>query len=416
MNETGLFRSQALAFKRDRPLGEAIGIASPALPLLTALASAAALALIAFACWGEYTRKAHVSGYLAPSMGLIKVYAPQSGTIVEKQVVEGQSVKAGDTLYVLSTESGSKETPQVQTAALEQLRQRRDSLTAELNQRAELDHIEYQALLDREQGLRRELQQLDGEIATQQARVDGSASSAERFRQLAGKHFVSPVQIQQKQDEWLDNQGKLQALQRNRLTAQRDLQATQTDIAGARLKFQNQRAAIERNISELNQKITESESRRTIVISAPEDGTATAILAERGQVANPANPLLSILPAGAALRAQLMVPSSAIGFVETDQTVLIRYQAFPYQRFGSYSGRIVEIAKTLISPKDADLPIELQEPAYRVTVALDRQAVSAYKQEMPLQSGMRLDADICLDTRRLIDWVFDPLYSLTGRV
>ncbi|WP_165786326.1 hypothetical protein [Methylomonas sp. Kb3] len=53
---------------------------------------------------------------------------------------------------------------------------------------------------------------------------------------------------------------------------------------------------------------------------------------------------------------------------------------------------------------------------YRVTVEIDKQAVQAYRQDIPLQSGMLLDADIWLDHRRLIEWVFDPLYSILGRV
>lgn len=200
------------------------------------------------------------------------------------------------------------------------------------------------------------------------------------------------------------------------MTLERDIRATQLEVDSSQMKFKNQRAAIERSISTLNQNITESESRRNIVITAPHDGTATAILAEQGQNAGTANPLLSILPAGAELRAQLLVPSSAVGFVETGQTVAIRYQAFPYQRFGSQRGRIAEIAKTLITPKDADLPVTLQEAVYRVTVVLDKQSVQAYRQEIPLQSGMLLDADIWLDHRRLIDWIFEPLYSIAGRV
>ena len=43
-------------------------------------------------------------------------------------------------------------------------------------------------------------------------------------------------------------------------------------------------------------------------------------------------------------------------------------------------------------------------------------AVTAYGTELPLQAGMVLDADIALDQRRIFEWVFDPLYSITGRL
>jgi membrane fusion protein len=54
------------------------------------------------------------------------------------------------------------------------------------------------------------------------------------------------------------------------------------------------------------------------------------------------------------------------------------------------------------------------EPVYRVTVELARQTATAYGEEVALQPGMQLEADVLIETRRLYRWVLDPLYSLTG--
>ena len=188
------------------------------------------------------------------------------------------------------------------------------------------------------------------------------------------------------------------------------------DLTTTDLRATNQRSAIERDITALEQELSEHEARRTIVITAPSDGIVTAILAERGQTTQATAALLSIVPSGATLQAQLLVPSRAIGFIKNNQTVAVRYQAFPYQHFGSQHGRITEISRTLITPSDVQLPISFQEPVYRVTVALDAQSIMAYDQDVALQSGMLLDADIWLDRRRIIDWVFDPLLSVTKKV
>ena len=56
------------------------------------------------------------------------------------------------------------------------------------------------------------------------------------------------------------------------------------------------------------------------------------------------------------------------------------------------------------------------EPLYRITVALDQQAVSAYGQTQPLVAGMQLEADVLLDRRRLIEWLFEPVLGIAGRV
>jgi membrane fusion protein len=109
--------------------------------------------------------------------------------------------------------------------------------------------------------------------------------------------------------------------------------------------------------------------------------------------------------------------------------VQLRYQAYPYQRFGHYEGVVASVSRTALSP--ADLPPQLAalpgltgfsagagagaEPGYRITVELASQTVTAYGAEVPLQPGMTLEADIALERRRLFQWVLDPLYAMTGQ-
>jgi membrane fusion protein len=411
-----LFRQEALDFHREKLLGDVVLVRPLSVSLLTGAAVCIALTVVGFACWGEYTRKAHVTGYLEPNKGLIKVYAPQAGTLIEKHVTEGQGVKQGDILFVVSSERSSRETPEAQAAAMAQLRRRRESLQEELAKQGHIDRIQFSTAQDRVRNLDAELVHLKAELQLQEQRVASAADMTQRYRLLVAKSLASEMQAQQKREELLDQQSKLHSLQRSRLALEGDMHALKRELASSDLKAKNQRAAIERNISALEQELTEYESRRQVVIVAPSDGVVTTILGVQGQNITTSTPLLSLVPAEAVLEAHLLVPSRAMGFLAPRQTVAVRYQAFPYQRFGSAKGRIREIAKTLITPNEVALPVPLQEPVYRVTVALEAQTVTAYGVEIPLQAGMVLDADIWLDQRRILEWVFDPLYSITGRL
>src|SRR6266496_5084154 len=102
----------------------------------------AALAFISFAVWGEYTRKAHVSGYLVPSRGFVKVYAHDVGTITERRVEEGQAVKKGDILYVLSLDRGSNAGLQAGQVALDETRRRREALLKEKLKLAQIGRVQ----------------------------------------------------------------------------------------------------------------------------------------------------------------------------------------------------------------------------------------------------------------------------------
>ena len=406
------FRQAALDHNHNRGLGEVVFATSPAALSLGLVAIFIAVLILAFAWWGEFTRKAHVEGFLIPDKGLIKSYTPTAGTVIDKQVSEGQAVKSGDVLIILSTERGSLQTTEVQATTIALLKQRRDSLQTELIAQVEIDELQSRTLQERITGLETELEKIDVALATQQQRLAAAEKSAKRFTKLESHRFVDATQVQRQMDAALDQRGRLQDLERSRLAVERELSALKLDRVSIKLKSKKNRAAIERKINIIEQELTEYESHRHIVITAPADGIVTTILVEQGQRANPNTPLLSLIPAGTVLEAQLLVPSRAIGFVSPTQDVALRYQAFPHQRFGHYKGQVKEISKTLITPTEANLPVSLQEPVYLVTVSLDEQAVNAYGRELPLQPGMLLEADIKLDRRTIIEWVFDPLYTL----
>lgn len=411
---SSLFRQEAIAHQQEVKMGDVFALKTTSLHYLTTLFVLLAIVLLTFLGLGDYTRKARVTGFLAPSAGMVKVFTPQSGRVSETRVSEGQTVQAGDILLVLSAEQASLESPDAHAAAIASIIARRDSLLGELEQQDDLNRIQWHQMHTQATALQHEIAQLDREIAVQQQRVDGAASTLEKFRNLHRQHFVSDVQWQEKQDHALAQQASLQNLGRDRLTLERELHAIGSAIAASRFEFARQRAELDRTISQQEQQITEYQAKRSIVITAPTAGTVTAILLQKGQVANVQTPLLSILPQDSHWQAHLLVPSHAIGFISAGQTVALRYQAFPYQRFGSQSGLVTEISRTIIRPGEADFPVQLNEPAYRVVVAPDQQTLQAYAHTMPLQAGMLLDADIRLDRQSLLEWVFDPLYSLTG--
>ncbi|MFN7400550.1 MAG: HlyD family efflux transporter periplasmic adaptor subunit [Sandaracinobacter sp.] len=150
-------------------------------------------------------------------------------------------------------------------------------------------------------------------------------------------------------------------------------------------------------------------------ITAPIKGRVTAVQAASGRFADGRVPLLTIVPEGAIMRAELYAPSRAMGFVQPGQEVRVMYDAFPYQRFGSFAGRVEQVSRTVIAPGEADAPLQLTEPVYRIRVALPQQGVPAYGGVAPLQPGMTLKANIVLERRSFLQWLLDPIMAVRNR-
>ncbi|PFH08693.1 membrane fusion protein [Collimonas sp. PA-H2] len=416
-----LFREQAVTAQQSKWLGDIVLIRPLSFAFLTACAALLALLVCAFLACGSYTKHSTVSGQLLPSSGLIKVYAPQSGIVIQQHVKEGQALQAGEILYVLSSERQSSTQGATQAAISSQVEQRQASLRDELQKTRLLQQEERSGLNNKIAGLGNELAKLDKQIAGQQDRVKLAEDALQRYQGLLQQDYISREQFQQKQEDLLDQKNRQQSLERDRISVGRELSAQQSELGGLSLKQQNQLAQIDRTLASTGQELSESEAKRRIVVSAPQAGIATAVLADAGQAVDGNRPLLSIVPAGATLRAELYAPSRAIGFVRPGDQVLIRYQAYPYQKFGHQKGVVESVARTALPNNELNaigVPAggNGSEPMYRITVRLASQQVQAYGRPQPLQAGMLLDADVQQEKLRLYEWVLEPLYSLTGKL
>ena len=411
-----LFRQEAIDAQREKFFGEAT-IARP-LPfwVLTTLAASAALLMIAVAVWGQYTRRERVEGYLALDVGAAKVLIPDAGRIVELMVKEGQEVVLGAPLAKISYDRSTEASSSTSGAVAKELAQRRTILEKEQDQWRDLGEQQVQQLRKKVVGLQSELNQIDAEMKLQQKRLVSAREQAQKFADLAKDKFYSDVAARQKLDDVTDQEIRLQALKRQRITLDRELSNARMEEPTITLKARAQVDQVARQISEVQQTLATEDAKRETVIRAPITGTVTNIAINQGQSVAADSLLATVLPKGSVLHVELLVPTRAIGFVNKGKEVVMRYEAFPFERFGQYRGVIADVSQAVWSAGEKVGPLAIKEPVYRVDVKLDRQTVAALGQEYPLRSGMLVNADILLEKRSLLEWIFEPVIQLRGRL
>ena len=414
MLRTELFRPEALEFHRNnRQWGRVAALQPLSSKVFTWLIAAAVALVITFVVLGQYARKETVIGFLTPTSGTAKIFVPQQpGTIAKVHVKEGQLVQQGQPLLTVETSQVAINGQDVNATVLATLLSQKDLLDKQIAREQDRSTSEHERLTAVIGGLETEIKRLQSEITTQIERIRISERLVAATTELHAKGDMTDIEFSRRQLDALEQHQNLDALgqqlaarQNNLIEARSNLQ--QLPVATAE-KIQNLRT----ELSDAEQRIAQFNGRRAYVLRAPTAGRVSTLQATVGQFADPKSLQMEIVPADSALEAELFVPTRAIGFVRPGQEVRILYEAFPYQQFGAYRGRVTDVSETILTGNDASGPVALKEPAYRVTTALDRQDIDAYGKKIPLQDDMLLRADIILEKRSLMRWLLDPLLSV----
>jgi len=223
-----------------------------------------------------------------------------------------------------------------------------------------------------------QLSLLEKQIAIQKQKISALEKNTNNYKALLNKHFISIPEYQKHEDEYLT----------------------------AKLTLYN----YEKELRQIKEDIH-------YAIKAPIDGTISMLVAMVGDHVTGDTLIASIIPKDSTLEARLLVPTSKAGFIKVGQKVLLKYHAYPYQRYGLYEGVINSIDRSVINPQDLNtlhIPIAMEEAFYRVTAKLRTQAVTIYGKPYPLTAGMLFDAVIIGEKRKIWQWIIDTSFNVKG--
>ncbi|BAP44936.1 HlyD family efflux transporter periplasmic adaptor subunit [Pseudomonas sp. LJDD11] len=420
--EVPLFRPEAMASTQVNRFGRVL-IQQPLGYTVSALLAVALIALIAaFAYFGTYTRKATVTGLLMPEQGIFRLASSGAGYIAQVKVKEGQAVEPGDVLFVVSGERLSA-AGATQQLISEQLNQRQLLLQRNRTLADERTHGQLRMLDARLRSVEEEQARLSEEVQLLGRRVELSHAHLKRQQELVAANFISLAQLQQSEADLLALQGQQQSLRRT----QANLRRERTDLLAQRQdtehRHQGEISDIDSSVAVIRQEQAENEVRGEQIIAAPFSGVVTGLSVQPGQQVAAGALLASVIPRQVKLAAHVYVAARQAGFVEPGQTALMRYAAYPYQKFGSARATVQDIVRSPYALQElpAHIASVLQSAEgatqlfYRVSLAIEAQDLLVYGQRQPLQVGMLLEADIIQDKRRIYEWALEPIYSVTGK-
>jgi membrane fusion protein len=410
-----LFRQQAIDHQRLRIWGE-VALALPAsYALMTSFVAVSVVAALLFISTQTYARKEHAAGFLLPTAGIARIVPPRAGSIATVAVVEGQHVERDAPLLTVSDAVTSEHGENIDAAKLDELHKQRDRLKDQIALEHDNATIEVQRLQAQIDGDNSQIAELQRQLAIQMDRIEIARQQLSGAEELTSKGYLSKVELRRRQDAYLGERESHSALVRDQAAKQAELTGLQDGLRQLPVTTAQRVAQIEASIAEVDTHLKEIEGQRGYQLRAPVAGRVSALQASIGKTADPRIPVLSIVPDDDFLEAELLLPARAIGFVAPGQPVQISYDTFPFGQFGFARGIVRLVSHTLLKPEEIVGPAQPRDPSYPVYVTLERQTISAYGTELPLEPDLQLQAEIVSERRSLLAWILDPVLSVWRR-
>lgn len=413
--DTDLFRTQALDARRQRGPGDPLDLGPR---WTTALATAAVAVMVVAAALlvvVEVPRRATVRGYLAPETGVIRIRPSSGGTIAEVLVQEGDEVPAGAPLMRLVSQRSTRADVDLATSSGRDFALMRQELLAQRRLAGATLESDLANLERRSNALAREVDALAAQLDAARARAAAASDRLDALAPLAGQGLLPMTQVHQQRDRIAELE--VEALRTEQLLLERSRQLGEVESERgargrqARARIAELDAALARNALETR----DVGSSLDAVIRAPAPGVVLRVAIRPGASVQAGQLAITMARPGEALRAVMLVPTRVAGMLAVGQQVVMRLDAFPYQRFGIRRATVAKVGGSVMLPGESEAPMLLAEPVFEVVAALQAQHVDAYGRRWPLRTDLTFEADVVLERATLVQRLLDPLRAIARR-
>ncbi|MFZ3019428.1 MAG: HlyD family type I secretion periplasmic adaptor subunit [Gallionella sp.] len=395
--------------------------------------------LFIWAAFGKLDVVASASGKLIPQSYLKIVQPSEQGVIRDILVEEGQRVQAGQVLMRMDTTLSETDVATLSTDANgKRITLRRidaelsgrsfskrpddpDELYDQARAQYQANRIAYETALAQERSLHDKAQSdlaAAEEIRTKLLKtLPHYREQDAAYEKLVKDGFVSRIMANDKARERIEKEQDLKSQEHLIRSAQASLTQSTGKLAQItadyRRQLQNERADIEDKLDKSQGELTKQQYRRNLhELRAPHDGIVKDLATHTaGTVISPGTILMTLVPDGEILRAEVWVGNQDVGFIHTGEPVKIKFAAYQFQKYGMVEGQVAHLSADASDNQQqnndktgSNLPF-----SYRALVDLKAQHLVADGVHHNLTPGMQVTAEIHLGTRTILEYLLSPV-------
>jgi hemolysin D len=413
------------------------------------------VAALVWSFFGHADVRVTAGGTLVPASEVRRLYAPIDGELTNIFIAEGQPVNKGDVVARLYARGAIEAARNALEARLKledaerewqefpQKKAMMERRAAALKEATAVEERQHQRRIGEgtsqlAQGQQAQQQEARTHLDDATRARDAAKGEADKYARLfamAGGGGVSQQQVEDKKNVLMAAENAMRVAQSRlrELGARQSLESTQArsqletsgqDLATLRLQSE----AADREVANAEDKlrlqvqtarlVADAAARirfenidkdNFLLIVAPVDGVITDVTATQPGDKIQANaPLGGIAPKNARPILKIEIAEHDRAFLREGLPVQLKFNAFPYQRYGLIRGTL-----QYISP--ATKPsLQSKQPVYEGRVTLEQDQYKVGDTAYPLRYGMTAVAEIVVRERRLIDLALDPFRNIGG--
>ena len=386
-----------------------------------------------WAAFAEIDQVVVASGKLISTKPNIFIQPIETSQIESINVTVGQIVKAGDVLarleptFILSDLSQVKEKLQslnAQIARLEVENYGKENKNKKMN---DSDRLQISLANEKQSGYLLRIKRLDDNIEKStksllnaQAEVkvlEKRFENASEIEKMTEKLYLTEFQSRR---NYLDTTEKRLEIERDLISTRNKADELTKEIGSLKadrgayanefkLRTLEELVTVKRERDTLQEQLNKSDKRSSLIeMNAPIDGVILEVAKRsKGSVIKEGETIVSMVPMGGDLQAEIKISSSEVSFVKNGADVRVKIDSFPFQKFGLIEGNLTRLGADAIDTNSVSP--KAPQTYYSGIVSLKKFDPSLQAPDIALKVGMSLVAEIMVQKRSILSYITYPI-------
>lgn len=418
-----IYRKETIEYKKIHWKGKALLLAGIPAWLVTLLASLFLIALVLSLIFCTFTQRIDVRGEVITLPHSVNVFAPQQGFVVNQHVKVGDIVNKGQPLYELdvsrNTINGNVSAAQIEVIN-EKIANAEDIISKLTRNKAET----LTALDKQLKTTSASLAETNRMLATTQVGLNKMHTNLSSYDKYLKDGLITKDQYNYQHSLYFQQQSAYQSLVTQKMQLESQLTQTNSDKITKAADFDNQISSQHNQINDYKNQLVESNANGNLIIKATTNGKIESLAVTKGQMVENGSSLAQIKPTGdIEYYLILWLPNNTIPYVKPGDTINIRYDAFPADKFGQFPGKVISISSVPASRQEmaeytnVNNGTSQQELAlYKAIIKIKDKTFNYNGKTLTLSNGLKAQAVVFLEERPLYMWMFTPFYKMTQSV